>query len=42
MPVTKGLCTKMHKCEKKFNMADNYTVSGVLEQPDNFDFDNDG
>ena len=37
MPVTEGQCTKMHKCEKNFNMADKYTVSGALEQLDNVD-----
>ena len=38
MPVTKGQCAKMH-VRKNYNVADKYTVSGTLEQLDNFDFD---
>ena len=40
MLVTKGQCAKMPSLKKiKFNMAEKYTVSGALEELDNFDFD---
>ena len=34
-------CARMHKCKKKFNVVDKYTVSRVLKQVDNFDLDVD-